>query len=122
MLLGVGATSWLLLGVDDELCVVQARSWVLLGVGKRVSVVDLSKAERVSERGIGFDGRTRERTGNCCWDKQCKASSRHKTIQYTLRWSTQEQGQAHCKDKASHIQGAGNAQARKVQAMKITRG
>ncbi len=31
---------------------------------KRVSVVELSTAERVSERGIGFDGRTRERTGN----------------------------------------------------------
>jgi hypothetical protein len=35
---------------------------------KRVSVVELSTAERVSERGIGFDGRTRERTGNFCWD------------------------------------------------------
>ena len=33
---------------------------------KRVIVVELSTAERVSERGIGFDGRTRERTGNLC--------------------------------------------------------
>jgi hypothetical protein len=30
--------------------------------------MELSTAERVSERGIGFDGRTRERTGNFCWD------------------------------------------------------
>jgi hypothetical protein len=27
----------------------------------------------------------------------------------------QEQGQAHCRDKASHIQEVGNAQAREVQ-------
>ena len=39
---------------------------------KRVSVVELSTAERVSERGIGFDGRTRERTGNFCWDPSCR--------------------------------------------------
>ena len=35
---------------------------------KRVSVLEFSTAERVSERGICFDGRTRERTGNIFWD------------------------------------------------------
>jgi hypothetical protein len=38
---------------------------------KRVSVVELSTAERVSERGIGFDGRTRERTGNFWREARC---------------------------------------------------
>ena len=48
-------------------------------------------------------------------DKTMQGKLKTQDNQHTLRCSTQEQGQAHCRDKASHIQEAGNAQARKVQ-------
>ncbi len=60
---------------------------------------------------LELGGGVRKREG----DKAMQGKLKTQECQHTLRCSTQEQGQAHCRDKASHIQEAGNAQARKVQ-------